>query len=186
MKLAAFCVLFALTLSAQGITGDSIVSRLESALQTIDADQVHQPISIVITVQTNYEIQAVMVRSIRKIGSMLEPLLSSGRGEVEVISYGDRVKVFVVQPFTSDSAQAAEAIGHPKILSALQGSTSNVLDAIAQATSDLETRPSNGRQIVLVLGKNSNDAGSEKKLKDLMDDAADRLPNVAFLFPLVP
>jgi hypothetical protein len=184
MKLAAFCVLFTLTLSAQGITGDSIVSRLESALQAIDADQVHQPISIVIAVQTNYEIQAAMVRNIRKIGSMLQPLVSSGRGEVEVISYGDRVRVYVVQPFTSDSAKAAEAITHPKILSGLQGSTSNVLDAIAQATSDLEARPSNQRQVVLVLGKNGNDAESEKKLKDFIDQAAGRFPNLVFLFPL--
>ncbi|MGD0300304.1 MAG: VWA domain-containing protein [Bryobacteraceae bacterium] len=186
MKLPAFCLLFALTLSAQVVTGDSIVSRLESALQTIDADQVHTPISIVIAVQTNYEIQAAMVRSIPKIRSMLEPLVSSLRGEVEVLSYGDRVRVFVVQPFTSDSSKAAEAIAHPKILSALQGSTSNVLDAIAQATSDLETRPSSRRQIVLVLGKNTNDPESEKKLKDFIGHAADRLPNLVFLFPLVP
>jgi hypothetical protein len=59
-----------------------------------------------------------------------------------------------------------------------------VLDAIAQATSDLEARPSNQRQVVLVLGKNGNDAESEKKLKDFIDQAAGRFPNLVFLFPL--
>jgi von Willebrand factor type A domain len=186
MKLAAFYLLFALTLSAQPITGDSVVNRLTSTLQAIEAEDVHQPISMVIAVQTNYKIQAAIDRNVRKIGAMLEPLVSSERGEIEVLSYGDRVRVFVTQPFTSDSTKAANAIAYLKISSGLQSSTSNVSEAIAQATSDLETRPSNRRRIIVVIGENSNDAENATRLKDVVNRAAGRLPNLVGFFPLAP
>jgi hypothetical protein len=184
MKLALVCLLFALTLSAQVITQDSVVNRLNSALETIDRNEVQQPISMVIAVQTNYKIQAAIAINFRKIGALLQPLVSSGRGEIEVLSYGDRVRVFVAQPFTADSAKAAQAMAYLKITSGLQNSASNILDVIAQATSDLETRASNRRRIILVVGENSTDRESEAKLKDVLDRAAERLPNLAVLFPL--
>ena len=115
---------------------------------------------------------------------MLEPLLSSDRAEVEVLSYGDRVRVFEAQPFTSDSAKAADAMAHLKISMGLQSSTYTTADAIAQATSDLETRPSNRRRIIVVLGENSDDRESDAKLKDAINRAADRLPNLVVFFPL--
>jgi hypothetical protein len=183
MKLAAFCLLFASILSAQAITGDSVVYRLDSALQAIDAEKGHEPISMVIAVQANYKIQAAMNINIRRIGSMLEPLVSSERGAIEVLSYGDRVGVFVAQPFTSDSTKAVDAMAHLKIATGLQTTMS---DAIAQATSDLETRPPNGRRIILMIGENSMDSESEARLKDALNRAADRLPNVVVFFPLLP
>ena len=155
MKLVAFSLFFAVTLSAQAITGDSIVSRLESALQDIGAETGHEPISLVIAVRTNYKIQAASDINVRRISSMLEPLLSSERVEVEVLSYGDRVRVLVAQPFTSNSAKAADAMAHLKISMGLQSSTSTTADAIAQATSDLETRPSNRRRIIVEIGRAS-------------------------------
>lgn len=142
MKLAAFCLLFTLALSAQVTTQDAIVNRLESALQSIDAEKGNQEISIVIAVQANNKIGPEMLRNFRRIGSMLEPLVSSGRGEVEVLSYGDRVRLLVAEPFTSDSAKASRAMAFLKISTGLQSSSSNILDAIAEAASDLETRTS--------------------------------------------
>ncbi len=184
VKLVAFSLLFVLTLSAQTITEDSIVSRLESALQDIGAETGHEPISLVIAVQTKYTIQAAIDINVRRFGSMLEPLLSSERAEVEVLSYGDRVRILVAQPFTSDSAKTADAMAHLKILTGLQSSTSTTADAITQATSDLETRPSNRRRIIVVLGENSNDRESAAKLKDAINRAADRVPNLVVCFPL--
>ena len=115
----------------------------------------------------DYKVQAAIDRNFRKIGAMLEPLVSSERGEIEVLSYGDRVRVLVVQPFTSDSTKASRAIAELKILMGLQSSTSNVSDAIVQATSDLQTRPSNRRRIIVVLGESIQNPEDEKKLKDV-------------------
>lgn len=184
MKLAVFCLLFAWKVSAQGITVDSLVYRLESALQEIQMDEVHQPISVVILLPADPKLQAALRSDIHKIGGMLAPIVRSGRGQVEVLSYGDQVGVLTAQPFTPDSAKAARALADFKISADPQGATSNLLDAFAKATSDLEARPANRRGIVLVLGKNED--GADEKLTDLIDDAAGRLPNVAFLFPLIP
>jgi hypothetical protein len=184
MKLLAFSLLFALTLSAQVVREDSIVSRLDSALQAIDTEAGQEPISLVIAVQTNNKIQPAILIDTRRIHSMLTQLIGSERAEVEVLSYGDRVRIVVAQPFTSDSAKAADAMSHLKILTGLQGSTSTTADAITQATSDLETRPSNRRRIIVVLGESSNDRESAAKLKGAVNRAADRLPNLVVLFPL--
>jgi flavin-binding protein dodecin len=173
-----------LTLSAQAITEDSIVSRLNSTLQEIDAQTVHEPISLVIAAQTNYKVQAAIGINFRKIGTMLEPLVSSERGEIEVLSYGDRVRVLVVQPFTSDSTKASRAIAELKISMGLQSSISNVSDAIAQATSDLQTRPSNRRRIIVVLGESKD--RQDDKLKDVLNRSANRVPNLVVFFPLAP
>ena len=186
MKLAAICLIFAGALSAQVTSEDAIVNRLESALQAIGAEKGDQEISIVIAVQANNKIGPEMLRDFRRIGSMLEPLVSSGRGEVEVLSYGDRVGLLVAEPFTSDSAKAARGMAFLKISTGLQRSSSTILDAIAEATSDLETRAASRRKIVIVLGESSKDAESDQKLKDAIHRAADRLPNVVFVFPLVP
>jgi hypothetical protein len=184
MKVAAFCLLFAWNINAQELTADSVVSRLESTLQEIQTDEVHQPFSVVIVLPADAKLQAALRSDIHKIARMLAPLGRSGHGEVEVLAYGDQLGVSAVQPFTTDSAKAAKAIADLKISAAPQGATSNLLDAIAKATSDLEVRSATRRGIVLVLGKNEN--GAEKKLADLIEDAAGRLPNVVFLFPLIP
>src|SRR5271170_1497483 len=124
MKLALSCLFFASILTAQAITGDSVVYRLDSALRAIDAEKGREPISMVIAVQANYKIQAAMMINFRRIASMLEPLLSSERGEIEVESFGDGVRVLVSQPFTSISMKVADAMAHLKISTGLQRSTS--------------------------------------------------------------
>jgi hypothetical protein len=182
MKLAGFCLLFALTLSSQTTTED-VVSRLDSTLQAIGAENAHEPISMVIAVQTNYKVQAATLINFRKIGTMLEPLASSGPGEIEVLSYGDRVRARVAQPFTSDSSKAAQAMAYLKITTGLQSSTSNVFDAIAQATSDLEATPSNRRRIVVVIGESGKDPDNDKKLKDSINRAARSNVLVYFVAP---
>ena len=155
-------------------------------MQSIQTDEVRQSISIVIVVPADDKLQAEFAGNIRTIGVLLSPLVRSGRGEVEVLAYGDQLSVLPVQPFTSDPLKAARAIADFKISADSQGATSNLLDAISRATSDLGTRSANRRGIVLVLGRNINNAENNKKLTDLVEYAADRLPNVVFLFPLIP
>jgi hypothetical protein len=65
-------------------------------------------------------------------------------------------------------------------------SSTTVFDAMAEVTSDLATRPSNRRQVVVVIGQSSNDTESEQKLKDFREHAADRFPNVVFRISLFP
>ena len=137
-----------------------------------------------IVVQADDKVQAALAGNVRKIAVLLGPLIRSGRGELEVLAYGYQLGVLTAQPFTSDSVRAARAIADFNISAGPQHAKSSLLDAITKAISDLEARPANRRGIVLVLGK--NDDGADKKLTELIDDAAGRLPNVAILFPLIP
>jgi len=182
MKLAVFCLIFALTLSAQATTED-VVSRLDSTLQAINAERDHGPISMAVAVPTNYKVQAAMLITFRKIAAMLEPLVSSGPGEIEVLSYGDRVRVSVAQPFTSDSSKASQAMAYLKISTGPQSSPSNVFDAIAQATSDLEARPANQRRIIVVIGESGKDPENDRKLKDSINRAARSNVLIFFVAP---
>lgn len=124
-----------------------------------------------------------MLISFRTIGSLLEPLASAGPGEIEVLSYGERARVLAAQPFTTDSRQAAQAMAYRKISTGLQSPTSDMFDAIAQATSDLETRPSDRRRIVVVIGEDSKSSENGAKLKDAIDQAARSKVAIFFVAP---
>jgi hypothetical protein len=154
MKLAVLGLLFGFILSAQ----NSMVGRLDSTLQTIKA--VHEPVSIVIAVPMNSKVQTEIDQNIRRIHALLTQLVGSDRGEIEVLSYGEGGRALVAQPFTSDSAKAASAIAHLRVWHGVQNSTSDLTDAITQASSDLETRPANRRRIIVAIGEASKEIAS--------------------------
>ena len=168
MKSAAFCLLFALNLSAQVIFQDSAVSRLASALQQINAQTVDKPVFLVIAVQTNDATLATLAR-VRELGLMLQPLVANGRGEIAVLSYGDQVQT--VQPFTPYSGKAVLAIADLKP----DGALARKIDAVAEAISALDTRPPDRGRVVLVIGE-WEDRGSKTNMKDALTRA--KLSNV--------
>ena len=161
MKPAAFCLLLAVTLSAQAISEDSAVSRLRLTLNRIKAETIHEPVSLVIAVQTNDATLATLA-SVRDLGLMLQPLVTSDRGEIAILSYGDQVRT--VQPFTSDSANAALAIAGLKV----NGTSARKIDAVGEAISYLDMQPSNRQRVILVVGQ-SKDQGSETNLTNFHD-----------------
>ena len=93
MRALVLCLLFAWSITAQEITADSVVSRLESTLQEIQNDEVHQPISAVIVLPSDVKLQAALRGDIHKIGRMLTPLGRSSHDEVEVLAYGSDLGV---------------------------------------------------------------------------------------------
>jgi hypothetical protein len=168
MKFAVLCLFFGVTLSAQ----NSMVGRLTSTLQTIKAEQVHEPVSIVIAVPMNYKVQTEIDRNIRRIHTMLTQLVGSERGEIEVVSYGNGGRALVAQPFTTDSAKAATAIAHLRVWHGVQSPTSDLSGAITRAASDLETRPANRRRVIVAIG-------------DASKEIAGAHPNVS-VYPVAP
>src|SRR5580658_7338078 len=69
-------------------------------LQVDSSDTVPAPVALVAAVQTN-GISLPALAKIRKIGGMLQPLLSGEKGEAAVLSYDD--DVHLLQEFTRDS-----------------------------------------------------------------------------------
>jgi len=164
MRPAVFCLLLAVTLSAQATPENSTADRLKSILQQINLETVHKPTSLVIAVPTNDSASEALA-AIRQMGPMLEPLVAGGRGEIAVLSYGDRIRT--VQPFTSDSAAVSRAIAGLKV----SGTSFAMIDAVAKAISDLETRPVYRRRILLLIGESKALSRGLRGNQDLIDRA---------------
>jgi hypothetical protein len=162
MKPAVFGLLLAVTLSAQAIPEDSAISRIQSALQRINAATAHEPLSLVIVVQTRATALGTLAW-IHEIGPMLEPLVTGERGEFAVLSYGDHIRT--VQPFTSDSASVSHAIDTFKVFQTA-GPSIRMNDAVDEAISNLGARPVYRRRIILIIG-DGNDHGSKTTFQDV-------------------
>lgn len=126
--------------------------------QNIRVDVTYQPISVVIAIQANDHVEAVLPQ-IRKIGSLIEPLMIGEQGEAAVLAFDHRLRV--MQPFTSDSAKVADAV--KKITAG--SSSSRMIDAVMQSVRMLSSRPKNRRRILLLISE-TRDKASEGKTRD--------------------
>ena len=130
--------------------------------QNINVDVTYQPISLVICLQANSHVDAILPQ-VKKIGSLIAPLLIGEQGEAAVIAFDSRIRT--LQDFTSDSEKINKAV---KGLTA--GSSSNrMIDAVAAATRMLRTRPTNRRRIILYIGE-TRDISSETRLREALMD----------------
>jgi hypothetical protein len=157
------CLFLAVTSNAQAIAENSTVARLKSTLQRINKEVLQKPTSLVIAVRTN-DAASEALEAIRQMGPMLEPLIAGGRGEIAVLSYGDRIRT--AQPFTSDSAAVSSAIAGLTV----SGTSLAVNDALVETISALETRPAYRRRILLLIGE-SRDPRSQSGFQDVVDRA---------------
>ena len=67
--------------------------------QTIKVDEVISPVSLVVAVQADYKVEAVLPK-IQKIGTMLQTMVAGDGGEVAVVSFDHQIRM--LQDFTSD------------------------------------------------------------------------------------
>lgn len=132
--------------------------------QNIHVDVSYLPISLVICIQSNQHVEALMPE-VRRIGVMIAPVVIGDQGEAAVIAYDSRVRV--LQPFTNDSVKITDAV---KKLNTYGGSTSNrMVDAVNEGTRMLRTRPKERRRIILLVGE-TRDLGSETRLREALLD----------------
>jgi len=122
------------------------------------------PLSVVIMIQANEYANAALAK-IRKVGSMIEPLITGERGEAAILSFSDPIKV--VQDFTPDSGLISAAF---RALRAQSTTKARTLDAAAQAIEMLRSRPESRRRTLIVISE-SRDRGSETKLEDVLKSA---------------
>jgi len=136
--------------------------------QQIRVDVHFVPISLVIAVQSSSLAAPALVR-IRKIGSMIEPLVIGERGEAAVFAFDDRVRL--IQGFTSDARALKQAF------QAIQPgySGSRMIDAVTASVRLLSKCPIQRRRVLLLIGE-TRDRSSEGKLEDAVTTA--QLENV--------
>ena len=138
--------------------------------QDIKVDVAYQPISIVIAVQASAHVESILPQ-VRKIGSLIAPLIIGDQGEAAVVAYDSRIRT--LQPFTSDPDKITDAL---KQITA--GSMSNrMVDAVEAGTRMLRTRPQNRRRIMLLIGE-TRDLGSEGRTRETLMNL--QLANVVF------
>jgi VWFA-related protein len=137
--------------------------------QDIRVDVAFQPISMVIAIQANDQVESVLPQ-IRKIGVMIEPLVIGDQGEAAIVKFDSRI--IELQEFTSDPDKITEALKkiHPG------SSQSRMIDAVDYAVRLLRSRPQNRRRILLLVSE-TRDKSSEGRVREAL--MAAQLANVS-------
>src|SRR6185312_6981382 len=110
------------------------------------------PISIGIVIQTSAASTPALAK-IRRIGSMIQPLIIGQQGAAAVVTFDQNIKW--VQDFTSDDDQIRSALEN---LRASRSEEARMIDAIAEVAAHMKERK--GRKMLLVIGE-SRDRGSD-------------------------
>jgi len=139
-------------------------------LQDIKVDVSYIPISLVVVIQANWDMEAVLPK-LQKIGSLFQGLVTGEQGEVAVLCFDHRIQV--LQDFTSDRDLISQALEKLKRGS----STSAMIDATSTAIRMLARRPANRRRVILYIGE-TRDRGSEGRVRDALTLA--QINNVLF------
>ena len=129
----------------------------------IQADVSYLPISLVIAIQTS-GISGPALAKIRKIGSMVEPLLVGESGDAAILTYSDEVRT--LQDFTSDGAKLTAAMRRLRP----RGSNGAAIDAVAEGVRMLGRKQDGRRRVMLLIGE-SRDRSSKAKLDDVASRA---------------
>ena len=152
--------------------GGTYVSGLEATdfrlydnekLQDIRLDVTYNPISMVVAIQRNSDVQGLLPQ-VTKIGNMLEAMVIGEHGEAALLAFDHRLKWLT--EFTNDGAKFSEA---------LQGlmpgsSSSRLIDAVFESINKLRNRPEDHRKILLLISE-VRDKSSEGRVRDALIEA---------------
>ena len=128
--------------------------------QDIKVDISYIPISLVVAVQANWDMESILPK-LRRIGPLFQGLVTGDAGEVAVLCFDHRIQV--LQDFTNDSDLISQAMMKLK-----QGSsTSAMIDAVTTGIRMLAKRPANRRRILLLISE-TRDRGSEGRVRDAL------------------
>ncbi len=133
-------------------------------LQKINADLIQQPLSVVLVVQANSEVEPVLP-ALKKTGLLLQGLVTGEDGDAAILAFDHRMQV--LQDFTNDPDKLDDAM--QKITAG--SSTARLIDAVAQADVMLRRHdPRNVRRRVILLVSRNFDKGSESNLQETVRD----------------
>jgi VWFA-related protein len=117
-------------------------------------------ISLVIGIQAS-GISSPAMAKIRRIGSLIQPLVIGHRGEAAVLTFDNQIKW--MQDFTSDADAIQACVKRLRTGSQTQ---SRMFDAVMEAAVRMKDRK--GRKVILLISE-SRDRGSESRLADTIE-----------------
>jgi VWFA-related protein len=128
--------------------------------QKIESDVTQQPLSVVLVVQANSEVEP-MLPKIRRTGLLLQGLVTGQDGDLAVLAFDHRMRL--IQDFTNDPAKLDDSM--QKITAG--SSTAALIDAVMKADHMLKQHdPQNVRRRVVLLLSRNVDKGSETHLQE--------------------
>lgn len=118
--------------------------------------------ALIVAVQTN-DLSAAALLKIRKVGSMVQPLITGERGEAAVLAVDEQV--VVAQEFTRDAGEIGRTF---RRLAPRRARRTVALDAVVRAVEMFRARPGNERRVLLLIGE-AKDRGSETALETALE-----------------
>jgi VWFA-related protein len=146
----------------RGLMPEDLLLLDNNVPRQIHVDELTEPISLVVAVQSTQEAWAALDK-IKKVGSMIEPLVAGEHGQAAVVWYEHDVTV--AQDFTSDTGVLEGVFQQAKA----HGSGGSAIDAVAKAL-DLLAEKKDNRKVVFVIGE-SKDRGSQTPLQQVISRA---------------
>jgi VWFA-related protein len=146
--------------SVDGLEAKDFILLDNGRPQTIQLDSIGTgvaPVALVVAVQTS-GISAAVLERVRKIGSMIRPLVLGERGSVALLAFDSKVRA--VQDWTSDEARISAAFTSMKASGSAK--ESKLLDGALEAIARLNGRR-NSRRILLLISE-TRDRGSAADL----------------------
>lgn len=129
-------------------------------LQKIESDLTDQPVSVVLVIQANSEIEPALPK-LKKAGVLLQGLVTGQEGDMAVLAFDHRMQV--LQTFTNDPARIDDAMQHLTAGS----STAALVNAVMKADQMLVQHDrQNARRRVIVLLSRNVDKGSDLSLQE--------------------
>jgi VWFA-related protein len=130
-------------------------------LQEIKVDETVAPISLVVALQANHKVEAVLPR-VQKIGVLLQNLVAGESGEVAVLAFDHRIRN-MTEGFTNDVDRINAAL-----MKIRPGSMQSALtDAVMESGRLLRNRPKDNRRVLLLITE-SLDQGSENRVREAL------------------
>lgn len=130
-------------------------------LQQIRVDETYAPLSVVVAIQSDSKVEAVLPR-LKRIGTMLQSLVAGETGEVAILAFDHRM-MNLTDGFTSDADVISRSLQKLK-----PGSQNSALtDAVVEATRMLRARSKDRRKILLLISE-SLDKGSTMRAREAL------------------
>lgn len=143
-----------------GLTTKDFELLDNGAPQKINADFTQQPLSVVLAVQANADVEPLLPK-IRNAGVLLQGLVSGTEGDVAILAFDHRMQH--LQDFTSDPNKLSDAMQKIRAGS----SSAALIDAVIEADHMLKRHdPHNVRRRVIILMSRNIDKGSEARLPE--------------------
>jgi VWFA-related protein len=143
-----------------GLEKNDFLTLVDGKRTSFDMDEAVAPLSMVIATETG-TLGAAALAKVRKVGSLIQPVLTGENGDAAIVSFGHEIKV--VRNF-GDPLTPRDALDGLKT----GDDGSAILDAVVTSAGLLAARPQGHRKVILLISE-SKDRHSKAHVADAIE-----------------